>query len=317
MKAYRILSTSLILFILISFGVKAKEVQEDPFMVKTFSINTPGNVMVRTSGGSISVNGHSGNEVEVRMYVKKNGASSWFSSDDDIEESLEDYQISIRQDGNTIYAEAERKGSGWNSNNLSISFELDVPYEVSANLHTSGGSIRMAKLEGEHEVKTSGGSLNFDEITGYTDAHTSGGSINIDKYDGVMEGSTSGGSIRAHNSKGELKLNTSGGSIVLEDISGGIDAKTSGGSIRAYINDLNDYLSLKTSGGSINAVIPAGVGVDLDLSGNRVNTKLTNFTGEAEKNSIEGSMNGGGIPVTMKTSGGSVNLDYHNTSASN
>lgn len=317
MRAYQFLTATFLFFLCFSLSTQAKPWSEEPFMVKNFTINTPANVQVRTSGGSISVAGHSGNEVEVRMYVKKNGVSSWFGSDDNVEEALEDYEISIRQEGNTIIAEAERKGSGWNTNNLSISFELDVPHQVSANLHTSGGSIRMEKLEGEHDVKTSGGSLNFEQITGYTDAHTSGGSINIDQYDGVMDGKTSGGSIRAKNSKGELKLNTSGGSIVLEDISGGIDARTSGGSIRAYLNELDDYLTLKTSGGSINAVIPEGLGVDLDLSGNRVNTKLSNFTGEAEKNNIEGSMNGGGIPVTMKTSGGSVNLDYHRTSASN
>ncbi|WPP51536.1 DUF4097 family beta strand repeat-containing protein [Catalinimonas niigatensis] len=289
---------------------------EDPYMTKTFTINTPGKVMVRTSGGSITVSGHNGNDVEVKMYVKKNGSSSWFSSDDDIEEALEEYDISIRQDGNTVYAEAERRGRNWGNNNLSISFVLEVPQDISADLNTSGGSINLSKVEGEHNVKTSGGSLNFDEITGYTEAHTSGGSINISQYDGVMKGNTSGGSIRANNSKGELNLHTSGGSIVLEDVSGNIDAHTSGGSIKAFVNDLDEYLTLKTSGGSINAVIPQGIGVDLNLSGNRVNTKLTNFTGQAEKNNIEGSMNGGGVPITLKTSGGSVNLDYHRMEAS-
>ncbi|WKN30598.1 DUF4097 family beta strand repeat-containing protein [Porifericola rhodea] len=290
---------------------------QDPYIIKNYTVKTPAKLNVRTSGGSITVSGHSGNEVEVRMYVKQNGASSWFGSDeDDIEEALENYDISIRKEGNTIYAEAEKRSRSWN-NSLSISFEVDVPYAMSANLNTSGGSINMNRLEGEHQVKTSGGSLSFDRITGFTEASTSGGSINIDKYEGVLNGRTSGGSIRAYNSRGDLKLHTSGGSIFLEDVSGGIDAHTSGGSIKAYVNDLGDYLTLKTSGGSINAVIPEGAGVDLDLSGNRVNTKLNNFTGEAEKNSIEGRMNGGGVPVTMKTSGGSVNLDYHRAEASN
>lgn len=321
MKSISTYIIALLFICSIAFSAQASSLSqqdnEDPYLTKTFTISTPGKVMVRTSGGSISVSGHSGNEVEVKMYVKKNGSSSWFGDDDDIEEALDEYDISIRQDGNTVYAEAERRGSNWGNSNLSISFVLEVPRQVSANLNTSGGSISLAGLEGEHDVKTSGGSLNFDEITGYTVAHTSGGSINISQYDGVMNGNTSGGSIRADNSKGELKLNTSGGSIVLEDVSGSIDAHTSGGSIKAFVNDLDEYLTLKTSGGSINAVIPEGMGVDLDLTGNRVNTKLTNFTGQAEKNNIEGSMNGGGVPVTMKTSGGSVNLDYHRTSASN
>lgn len=321
MKPIRICTIVLLSLCSIAFSAQAASLthqdSETPYLTKTFNISTPGKVSVRTSGGSISVSGHNNNEVEVKMYVKRNGSSSWFGSDDDIEEALEEYDISIRQEGNTVYAEAERKGRNWGNNNLSISFVLEVPREVSADLNTSGGSINVAGLEGEHDVKTSGGSLNFDDITGYTVARTSGGSINISQYDGVMDGNTSGGSIRANNAKGELKLHTSGGSIVLEDVSGSIDAHTSGGSIKAFVNDLDDYLTLKTSGGSINAVIPEGMGVDLNLSGNRVNTKLTNFTGEADKDNIEGRMNGGGVSVTMKTSGGSVNLDYHRTSASN
>lgn len=320
MKPISIYAIALLFVFSIAFSAQAGSLMpldnEDPYLTKTFTINTPGKVMVRTSGGSITVAGHNRNDVEVKMYVKKNGSSSWFSSDDDIEEALEEYNISIRQDGNTVYAEAERRGRSWGNNNLSISFVVEVPHDISADLNTSGGSINLSKVEGEHNVKTSGGSLNFDEITGYTEAHTSGGSINISQYDGVMKGNTSGGSIRANNSKGELKLHTSGGSIVLEDVSGSIDAHTSGGSIKAFVNDLDEYLTLKTSGGSINAVIPQGMGVDLNLTGNRVNTKLTNFTGQAEKNNIEGSMNGGGIPITLKTSGGSVNLDYHRMEAS-
>jgi hypothetical protein len=320
MKNLQIHILAILFTIGLSYAAPANAMFQDdrePYTTKQFTVSTPGEVQVNTSGGSISVHGHNSNEVVVKMYVKKSGPSSWFSDDDDLEEALEDYDISIRQEGNTIFAQSEKKGSGWNSNSLSISFVLEVPREMSAKLNTSGGSISMEHLEGEHDVRTSGGSLNFEDITGFTKAHTSGGSINVTNYQGVLNGKTSGGSIRTQQAGGELSLHTSGGSIILEDVSGSIDARTSGGSIKAFILDLDEYLTLRTSGGSVNAVIPEGMGVDLDLSGNRVNTKLTNFTGESEKNHIEGSMNGGGIPVTLKTSGGSVNLDYHRTEAKN
>jgi len=302
--------TGLFTLLLSCFSFVAFAQEGEPYLTKSFSVNDPAAVNVRTSGGSIKVNGGNSDEVLVRMYVKKNGVS-WFGSDD-VEEALEDYQIDIRQEGNTIYAEAKKENGNWNWNNgVSISFVLEVPYATSTDLNTSGGSIHLSRLEGEHEVKTSGGSLNFDEITGYVNARTSGGSIKINNFSGTVDGKTSGGSIRALNASGELELHTSGGSIVLEEVSGSIDAHTSGGSIRAFVKELDQYLTLKTSGGSVKAVIPEGLGVDLDLSGNRVNTRLSNFTGEFEKDKIEGSMNGGGIPVTLKTSGGSVNLEYH------
>ena len=315
MKNQHHLSFFVLLGLSLIFTLPALAYQQDrdPYLTKSFNVSLPADIKVETSGGSITVIGGSGQQVEVKMYVKKNGIS-WFS-DDDVEESLEDYDINISKNGNTVYAVAERQGSGWNSNSLNISFVLEVPREVSSEIKTSGGSINLTALEGNHEVHTSGGSLNFEDINGYTKASTSGGSINLTNFRGAIDGRTSGGSIRAQNADGELDLHTSGGSIVLEDVRGSIEARTSGGSIKAFVLDVEDYLTLKTSGGSINAVVPEGRGYDLDLSGNRVNTQLTNFSGSSEKNSVEGSMNGGGSELTLKTSGGSVNLDYHRVEA--
>ena len=295
----------------------AKTVDQDPYLSKTFTVNGRGDLMVRTSGGSIEVTGQSGNQVEVDMYVRKNGSwGGWFGSDDDNEdlaEYLEDYDIDISQSGNEITATAKRKGSGWGNNKVSISFKVRVPKDMSTDLSTSGGSIAVANVSGCHDVSTSGGSLNFEDVTGTTEARTSGGSINVEDYSGTLDAKTSGGSIRVRDSEGQIAVNTSGGGITIDDVRGSVEAYTSGGSIRADIRSLEDQLTLKTSG-SIKAIIPSGLGLDLDLSGNRVNTELQNFSGKSEKNSIQGSMNGGGIEVTMRTSGGSVNLDYHSGS---
>lgn len=298
---------------LLSSQAFATSYDREPYLTKNFRVNVPANVNVETSGGSISVKGGSGDQIVVRMFVSKSGFS-WFSSDD-IEESLEDYDINISQQGNTVYATAEKKGSGWGSNSVNISFELEVPRSVSTDLNTSGGSISLQSVEGNQKVRTSGGSLNFDDVNGYTEANTSGGSINISNYQGVMHGKTSGGSIRTNNSDGEFDLYTSGGSIILEDVHGSIEARTSGGSIKAFVLGIDEYLTLKTSGGSVSAVIPEDIGVDLDLSGNRVNTTLNNFSGESTKNRVKGAMNGGGAEVKLHTSGGSVNLDYHRIQA--
>lgn len=287
----------------------AEAYDREPYLIKSFRVDGPANVHVETSGGSISVMGGSGDQVIVKMYVSRNG-TSWFSSDD-VEEYIDDYEINITRQGNTVYATAERRSSGWASNSLNISFQLEVPRAVSSDLNTSGGSISLTGVEGDQKVRTSGGSLTFEDIKGYTVANTSGGSIDIRSYKGVIDGKTSGGSIRALKVDGEINLFTSGGSIILDDVRGTISARTSGGSIKAFVLDIGDYLTLKTSGGSVNAVIPEGLAINLDLAGNRVNTTLNNFTGESKRNSVEGTMNGGGAPVTMHTSGGSVNLDYH------
>lgn len=283
-----------------------------PYLTKDFTVNGPGNLQVQTSGGSISVTAHAGNKVKVEMYVRKEG--EWMNAgDEEATELLENYTIDISQSGSTVKAIAERESSlgGWfNGNNTSISFTVYVPEEMSTSLKTSGGSIALDGVRGQQEVNTSGGSLELKNIEGKMNAHTSGGSIHIESYAGNLNAHTSGGSIHLQDSKGDLKVHTSGGGIRINNVEGSIDASTSGGGIDARLLALTKYMKLHTSGGSINAVIPGGLGLDLDLKGNHVNTKLHNFSGEAEKDRIRGSMNGGGIPVVISTSGGSVNLKY-------
>jgi DUF4097 and DUF4098 domain-containing protein YvlB len=283
-----------------------------PFEVKEFTLDGSGDLRVRTSGGSISVSAQESNKVRVEMYVRKGGR--WVTKDDsDARELMEDFEIQISQSGSTVIASAERKSSfqSWfGGDHASISFTVYVPKTMSCNLNTSGGSISLTGVSGEQELKTSGGSLSLSMIRGNVEAGTSGGSINIERYSGRLDAHTSGGSINLKEAKGDLNVRTSGGSINLDNISGSVEASTSGGGIHANITGLERYLRLKTSGGSITASIPSGLGLDLDLKGNRVNTKLVNFNGEAEKDRIRGSMNGGGIEVYMATSGGSVELQY-------
>jgi hypothetical protein len=283
-----------------------------PFTVKKFTVDGPGNLEVRTSGGSITVKGGNTNEARVEMYVRVRG-NTITPDHRDAKDIMDDYDITIEKSGNTIYAKAERTNSvsGWFGNNhASISFVVYTPQEMSCRLSTSGGSIELAGVRGGQKLETSGGSVRIADVRGQTEARTSGGSIKIEGYAGRLDAHTSGGSIDLTNSQGELQVNTSGGSIDITNVSGSVEASTSGGGIRADVTKLEKYLKLRTSGGSISAVVPQGLGLDLDLRGSRVNSRLVNFNGEAEKDRIRGSMNGGGIPVVMHTSGGSINLEY-------
>ncbi|MFO7256516.1 MAG: DUF4097 family beta strand repeat-containing protein [Bacteroidota bacterium] len=295
-----------------SFELHELSDERKPFAVKNFTLDGPGNVEVRTSGGSITVKGGEGKEARVEMYVRVRGKT--ITPDHrDAKEIMDDYNITIDKSGNTIYARAERENSisGWFGNNhASISFVVYTPREVSCSLSTSGGSIEISGVRGGQKLETSGGSVRIEDIRGQTDARTSGGSIKINGYSGTLTAHTSGGSIDLANSQGDLKVNTSGGSIDITNVTGAVEASTSGGGIRADVTKLEKHLKLRTSGGSITAVIPQGLGLDLDLRGSRVNSRLVNFNGEADKDRIRGAMNGGGIPVVMHTSGGSINLEY-------
>ena len=304
----------LLLFLLLIGGpVSAFQDNETPYRSQNFTVNAPGDLEVTTSGSAISVSGNSGNAVVIDMFVKYKGKAVE-SPNSEVEEMLENYELDFSQNGNKISVSAKQKGNwGWNSNNkINLSFHISVPHQMSTSVKSSGGSISMSDISGKHEVNTSGGSVKIYRSEGELITKSSGGSFRLEEFKGDASIQTSGGSIKINQMIGDLSISSAGGSVVLEEMEGSIDVSSSGGSIKAQMNTLENGLTMKSSGGSITAVIPEGMGLDLDLSGGSVNSTIANFNGEIKRDRILGKMNGGGIPVTMQSSGGSIKLEFGN-----
>lgn len=141
---------------------------------------------------------------------------------------------------------------------------------------------------------------------------TSGGSLEIEDLRGNIDARTSGGSISVGNVVGDVQLDTSGGSINTDTVTGNLNAHTSGGSINVTVDkQLGEDAKLTTSGGSITAYLIENIQIDIDAStsGGRVKSDFT-VEGRIKKQSVRGSINGGGPKLTLRTSGGSVRLKY-------
>lgn len=319
---------------------------EDPYITESLAGKNIDLVDVQTSGGYIKVLNAPKGEQRVEVYVRSN---NWKSkrSDANIKDRLDrDYNLSIGMTGGTLKALAERRVKDSWKNGLSISFKVYVEGNVDTDLSTSGGSINISGLTGNQKFRTSGGSIDVLDCHGQIDGRTSGGSVALDESDGNINLTTSGGSINARDSEGEMYLSTSGGSVRLNRLKGSIEAKTSGGSITG--ENINGDLNCRTSGGSINlddlecgiaastsggsiridlvklgkrvdlrnsggnitVNMPLDQGIDLNLRGNKVyTTTLRNFDGEVSDDEIFGTLNGGGIPVTIRASSGRVSIN--------
>src|SRR6185437_13750085 len=156
----------------------------------------------------------------------------------------------------------------------------------------------------------SGGSITIQNVRGTTDARTSGGSVNAKDLNGATELHTSGGSIEVTDSQGNLQVSTSGGSIRLEHIDGQVRAMTSGGSVEADILN-NRGISLETAGGSITLMLPTNVrgSIDAHSSGGRVESTIpVSSTQPASSDELQGTLNGGGEVIFLRTSGGSIHI---------
>lgn len=301
--------TFILMYPAMALNTSAENSQEEPYRIESFDLNGAGTLDVRTSGGHITVEGSSSNSVRVEMYVRKNGRNLL---PEDID--LEDWDINISQSGNSIEATAKRtnnRSRGWfGNNNLSISFVVYTPREMSSDLKTSGGHIETRGLEGNQEIATSGGHLELANLKGTIKARTSGGHIDISDVLGDIQARTSGGHIDVRKSEGSLKIKTSGGHIDLAEVNGTVEASTSGGGISADLDSIGEFVNLRTSGGNINISVPGEMGLDLNLRGSYVSTRLKNFSGEVDRDEVRGKLNGGGPQISARTSGGTVSLSF-------
>jgi hypothetical protein len=336
------------LLLISGFGLHVIAQDKTPYMTKSLSSESIKSVDVETSGGGISVTGvSSAAETKVEVYIWSNQGRDNLSKEE-IEKRLQRYDLSVTVSNNklTAFAKPKDRDMDWDKG-LSISFKVFVLKNVSTDLSTSGGSISLTNLTGDLKFATSGGSLHVDNVGGKVDGRTSGGSIHVENSRDDIELETSGGSIEARNCNGTLRLSTSGGSLNLKDLKGNIKASTSGGSVNGRnisgelithtsgggihllemacsleasnsggsidieIKELGKYVKVSNSGGSIDLQLPKGKGVDLDLSGGRIKTEqLGNFDGKVEDDSLQGKLNGGGVPVRVTSSSGRISLAF-------
>jgi hypothetical protein len=306
-----LLFTYLMSLPLFSYAETGREFFADPYISKEFPAQGVKVLDVQSSGSSIAVSSWDEDKVSVEIFALRNGKEV-NANDLDIQEKLKDFQVEVDRSGDKVLVSIQSKNkSNWNmgKNNISFSIQVQVPEEMSTSFSSSGGSISLQGVEGNHDIRSSGGSIRIGDCEGNLTAKSSGGSFAISNFDGSADLNTSGGSVKVDNLSGAIAISSSGGSITLTDISGKVNASSSGGSIKASLISLEDELSLKASGGSISVALPQDEGMDLNIKGGSVSSQLAYFEGVKTRDQIIGKVNGGGIPVTLSTSGGSIKVD--------
>lgn len=340
----------LLMLVNICVAVNAQnKAEKEPYLTKSFSGEPINHVMAETSGGNISVTGVDPSQSKVEVFVWQNNNKKLLTDDELKARINEDYDLDISLNNNklTVTAKSKHKITDW-KRSVSFSFKIYAPKSAGTDLTTSGGNVSLSNLSGDKEFTTSGGNLNLDALEGKTkgttsggninlgnskddidvstsggninadkssgniDIVTSGGSINMDELSGKIKASTSGGNVRGETIDGDLNASTSGGNVSLGNLTCALKASTSGGNIDVSVKTLADHLSLYNSAGRVNLSIPKNTGISLNLSGMKISTpNLENFSGTSTNEELKGTVNGGGIPVTIDAGSGKINLEFN------
>lgn len=287
--------------------------ETEDHLQKTFTVPPGGKLLVDVNVGSIEVTASDRKDVAIDVFRKVDARG--IGGGDEEKAELQRNEVVFTQEGNNVIVRGQRQKDAPRVRNMSMNFRyvILVPAKFDADVKTSGGSIKVADLTGDLKAKTSGGSLRFAHIRGPIDGHTSGGSITLADGEGKVALKTSGGSIKIDKHKGDVVAKTSGGGISVEAVEGQVLASTSGGSVSASLAKITGECRLETSGGGINVGVPGSAALDIDAktSGGSVHSDLPVATPASDKkrtSSLQGKLNGGGTPLHLRTSGGSIHL---------
>jgi hypothetical protein len=296
---------------------------------KSFTLKRGGTLVVEVEFGSIDVTTHDAADGTIKVHRRVQ------RSDKATEEAfLQERPVTFEQDGDllTVRSVGPKKAGRSNGRQKTEGrYTIALPSQFNVRLKTAGGNIDVKDLTGEVQAQTSGGGLTFAQIHGPLDGQTAGGNVRLSQCEGELRVKSSGGGIEAEGGKGSLdgrtsggpvsvkdfhgpvSVQTGGGGIKLENVDGKIAGTTSGGSISASVPKLSDEVKLVTSGGAVTFRAPEGSAFDLDAtsSGGGVVSEWNVDGGEAPKptrQKLKGAVNGGGKPVVLRTTGGTIQL---------
>ena len=113
-KTYAMIAIFAALFSFSGFAQDSKK----PTITKTFKMNQPGTLNSKSSGGGIKVKTHDKNEVEVQVFIRRNG-KILAPSDPKVDEVLDIYDLEIEKNGSVVTAIAKRQSNFkiWNNSN--------------------------------------------------------------------------------------------------------------------------------------------------------------------------------------------------------
>ena len=262
---------------------------------KRFSVSGPAQLTLTTFDGSIEVRGWDRNEVLVE--VEKSG------SDQAVVDRIE---LRASQAGNTITIEAI-KPSPLTTTGLrrspAASLVVSVPKQTALSARSGDGSITIRGIAGKIDLETQDGGVRLDDVTGALTARTEDGSIRARGIDGSARMSTGDGSIGVDGTLSGARLETNDGSVEITARRGSrVDA---------------DW-EITTGDGSITMGVPEGLSADVEARTGDGPIRVRNLGVNAGKpegdedhdgNSTRFRIGGGGKPIRLKTTNGSITID--------
>ena len=263
----------------------------DPDWAKTYPVSAQPSLNITTGDSSVEIAScGSCREIRIRVEWRDFPASKFI--------------LAQSQTGNHVeFSLREKTGFGVHlnfGNRRAPRVTVQTPRAIDLQARTSDGALRVSVVSGNLQLRTSDGSLAAANVTG------------------ALSLTASDGSIQVHDASGTLESQSSDGSVQIAGKFSGVQVKGSDGSIDLLLesgSQLTRASSIQASDGSVKLRLPRNLAADLEvhtgdgsvhcglpLTMDGYNTAITG------KKGLRGKLNGGGVPLTIRTQGGSVTI---------
>jgi hypothetical protein len=110
---------------------------------------------------------------------------------------------------------------------------------------------------------------------------------------------------------GSLVAHTTNGTIAAKGVAGTVDAQTTNGTVTVDLASLTGRVALKTTNGAVVLTVPDDAKADLSASCTNGSISLTGLklnTTESSRRRVEGTLNGGGTAIELRTTNGGIRV---------
>lgn len=161
-----------------------------------------------------------------------------------------------------------RLRSSGNGTEAHANIVLRVPPDQQVSAYLAMGEIRVADAAGDFYLDTHHGAIIVDRVLGDITADTGSGDVRLEGVNaGRVNVDTGSGDVLLENVSAErLRADTGSGEVVMRGLRAEqVIADTGSGDVEMEFAGIGGRVSLDTGSGDVRVVIPANVGVELDV----------------------------------------------------
>ncbi|MHB8646408.1 MAG: DUF4097 family beta strand repeat-containing protein [Thermomicrobiales bacterium] len=291
---------------------------------RTFTLS-PGavpTIVARTPSGVMQIHGEERGDVAVTVTCDPADAIG------------RDLEIILEERGDTIHAEVRgpHRGDslfGWLRGNVRIAMEIHAPLRSDIEAEGASTTIHLERLEGTIRARTASGDVRADHLAQRVTVQTASGDIRAHVLSGGVRIQSASGDVTLERGDGGLTIQTASGDLELDHITGTLEVSTASGDCQVRASALASCRA-RTASGDLHVATPLAPTGEYDFSTvsgdllllvpeeTRMTVAMKTVSGDLScalpatsdggKRSRTLTVNGGGVPVRVKSVSGDCTI---------